>query len=110
MQTNNVAARDNKVVAGANATFGTRMTIEQFLNQVGAQNAKVYPRKNKPGYYCMATDNNVLAYVPKDLGQKLENGEEHNDLFMSEVWTPGYEEPMWMLCEESNKAVATFSL
>ena len=89
------------------STFGERMSIEQFLESQGCRQFDVYPRTDKPGYYYFATEKR-LGYVPKELGAKLENGEEHGRLFITEVTTEGYNEPMFMLCE--SKSLYNFSL
>lgn len=89
--------------------FGARMSIEEFLSKTGAQNLDVYPRQDKAGYYYFATEK-TLGYVPQELGAKLENGEEHGRLFITEVTTPGYTEPMFMLCESKRESILHFSL
>lgn len=89
--------------------FGQRMSVEEFLQKTGARNLDVYPRADKAGYYYFATEN-MLGYVPQELGAKLENGQEHGRLFITEVTTPGYAEPMYMLCESKREAVYSFSL
>lgn len=108
-----------------NSQFGERMSVEQFLSRTNAKTIKVYPRvdekgnpiyghtdgvedKTKPLYY-FATEN-MLGYVPSALGQKMAKGEGLGDLFISEVQTPGYAEPMFMLCESKREAVWGFSL
>lgn len=89
--------------------FGTRMSVEEFLQKTGAHNLDVYPRQDKAGYYYFATEK-MLGYVSQELGAKLENGQEHGRLFITEVTTPGYAEPMYMLCESKREAVYSFSL
>lgn len=108
----NVTSRQAvKNVANQQSTseFGERMSIEQFLESQGCKNFDVYPRTDKPGYYYFATEKG-LGYVPQELGQKLENGEEHGRLFITEVTTEGYDEPMFMLCESKRESVFSFSL
>lgn len=89
--------------------FGERMSVEEFLTRTGSKNLDVYPRADKPGYYYFSTEK-TLGYVPQELGKKLENGEEHGRLFITEVTTEGYDEPMFMLCESKREAVYSFSL
>ena len=89
--------------------FGERMSVEEFLTRTGSKNLDVYPRADKPGYYYFSTVK-TLGYVPQELGKKLENGEEHGRLFITEVTTEGYDEPMFMLCESKREAVYSFSL
>lgn len=89
--------------------FGERMSVEQFLAKVNSRNLDVYPRTDKPGYYYFATET-TLGYVPQELGKKLENGEEHGRLFVTEVTTEGYDEPMFMLCESKRESLLHFSL
>ena len=89
--------------------FGERMSVEQFLSKTGSKNLDVYPRADKPGYYYFATEK-TLGYVPQELGQKIENGEEYGRLFITEVTTEGYDEPMFMLCESKRESLLHFSL
>ena len=89
--------------------FGKKMSIEEFLSRTNSKNLDVYPRANKPGYYYFATER-TLGYVPKELGKKLENKEELGGLFITEVTTEGYEEPMFMLCESKRESLLHFSL
>ena len=89
--------------------FGKRMSVEQFLSDTGSKNLDVYPRADKPGYYYFATEK-TLGYVPQELGKKLEDGEEHGRLFITEVTTEGYDEPMFMLCESKRETLLHFSL
>ena len=89
--------------------FGKRMSVEQFLSDTGSKNLDVYPRADKEGYYYFATEK-TLGYVPRELGQKIENGEEYGRLFITEVKTPGYDEPMFMLCESKRESMLHFSL
>ena len=109
--------------------FGERMSVEEFLSKTGSKNLDVYPRADKTGYYYFATEK-VLGYVPRELGQKIDyinkhraeieakkaKGEELKDsekmgsLFISEVKTPGYDEPMFMLCESKRESLLHFSL
>lgn len=89
--------------------FGERMSVEQFLAKTSSRNLDVYPRADKPGYYYFSTEN-TLGYVPQELGRKIENGEEYGRLFITEVKTPGYEEPMFMLCESKRESLLHFSL
>lgn len=89
--------------------FGERMSVEEFLTRTGSKNLDVYPRADKPGYYYFSTEK-TLGYVPQELGAKLENGQEHGRLFITEVTTPGWAEPMYMLCESKREAVYSFSL
>ena len=91
------------------AQFGERMSVEEFLTKTGSKNLDVYPRADKPGYYYFTTEK-TLGYVPQELGQKLENGEEHGKLFVTEVTTEGYDEPMFMLCEHKRESLLHFSL
>lgn len=113
------------MVQAIESQFGERMSVEQFLAKTNAKTIRVYPRvdkngnpiyghtdgiedKSKPLYY-FATEN-MLGYVPSALGQKMANGEELGNLFISEVQTPGYAEPMFMLCESKREAVWGFNL
>lgn len=109
--------------------FGQRMSIEQFLIKTGGRNLDVYPRADKPGYYYFSSEN-VLGYVPQELGKKIDyinehkteieakraKGEELSDdeklgrLFITEVTTPGFTEPMFMLCESKRESILSFSL
>lgn len=89
--------------------FGERMSVEEFLTKTGSKNLDVYPRADKPGYYYFATEK-TLGYVPQELGAKLENSEEHGRLFITEVTTEGYDEPMFMLCESKRESLLHFSL
>ena len=89
--------------------FGERMSVEQFLSDTGSKNLDVYPRADKPGYYYFATEK-TLGYVPQELGKKIENGEELGRLFITEVTTEGYDEPMFMLCESKRESLLHFSL
>ena len=91
------------------AEFGERMSVEEFLSKTGSKNLDVYPRADKPGYYYFATEK-TLGYVPQELGKKLEDGEEHGRLFITEVTTEGYDEPMFMLCESKRESILHFSL
>lgn len=92
-----------------NSQFGERMSVEEFLSKTGSKNLDVYQRADKPGYYYFATEK-TLGYVPQELGSKLENGEEHGRLFITEVTTEGYDEPMFMLCESKRESLLHFSL
>ena len=89
--------------------FGERMSVEEFLSKTGSKNLDVYPRADKPGYYYFATEK-TLGYVPQELGKKLEDGEGHGRLFITEVTTEGYDEPMFMLCESKRESILHFSL
>ena len=109
--------------------FGERMSVEQFLQDTHSKNLDVYPRTDKPGYYYFATEK-TLGYVPQALGEKIDyikghkaeieakkaKGEELKDsekmgsLFITKVTTPGYEEPMFMLCESKRESLLHFSL
>lgn len=89
--------------------FGERMSVEQFLERTQSKNLDVYPRADKPGYYYFSTER-TLGYVPKELGRKIENKEKLNDLFITEVRTPGYQEPMFMLCESKRESLLHFTL
>lgn len=109
--------------------FGERKSVEQFLSDTKSKNLDVYPRADKPGYYYFATEK-VLGYVPQELGKKIDyinqhraeikakeaRGEELKDseklgsFFITEVTTPGYDEPMFMLCESKRESVLHFSL
>ena len=98
-------------VSNDNSTsaFGERMSVEEFLQKTGSKNLDVYPRAAKPGYDYFATGK-LLGYVPQVLGGKLENGEERGRLFITEVTTEGYDEPMFMLCESKRESLLHFSL
>ena len=89
--------------------FGERMSVEEFLSKTRSKNLDVYPRADKPGYYYFATEK-TLGYVPQELGKKLEDGEKHGSLFITEVTTEGYDEPMFMLCESKRETLLHFSL
>ena len=89
--------------------FGERMSVEKFLKDTGSENLDVYPRKDKTGYYYFATEK-TLGYVPQELGKKIENNEELGSLFITEVTTEGYNEPMFMLCESKRESLLHFSL
>ena len=89
--------------------FGERTSVEEFLSKTGSKNLDVYPRTDKPGYYYFATEK-TLGYVPQELGKKIENNEEHSRLFITEVTTDGYDEPMFMLCESKRESLLHFSL
>ena len=89
--------------------FGERMSVEQFLERTQSKNLDVYPRADTPGYYYFSTER-TLGYVPKELGRKIENKEKLNDLFITEVRTPGYQEPMFMLCESKRESLLHFTL
>ena len=109
--------------------FGKRMSVEQFLSDTGSKNLDVYPRADKAGYYYFATEK-TLGYVPQELGQridyinqhraeieakkakgeKLKDSEKMGSLFITEVKTPGYDEPMFMLCESKRESMLHFSL
>ena len=89
--------------------FGERMSVEEFLSKTGSKNLDVYPRADKPGYYYFATEK-ALGYVPQELGKKIENKEEVGRLFITEVTTEGYDEPMFMLCESKRESLLHFSL
>lgn len=103
--------RNNQQVRNNNSEsqFGERMSVEQFLEKTSSRSLDVYPRADKPGYYYFATET-TLGYVPQELGKKLENGEEHGRLFVTEVTTEGYDEPMFMLCESKRESLLHFSL
>ena len=89
--------------------FGERMSVEQFLSKTGRKTLEVYPRADKPGYYYFATEK-TLGYVPQELGKKIENDEKLGRLFITEVTTEGYDEPMFMLCESKRESMLHFSL
>lgn len=111
------------------AQFGRRMSVEEFLTETKSKNFDVYPRADKPGYYYFATEN-TLGYVPQELGKKIDYINKHNDdirakesrgeelkdneklgsLFIAEAKTPGYDEPMFMLCESKRKSLLHFSV
>lgn len=95
--------------AESTGQFGERMSVEEFLSKTGSSNLDVYPRADKPGYYYFATEK-TLGYVPQELGKKLEDGEEHGRLFITEVTTEGYDEPMFMLCESKRESLLHFSV
>ena len=103
--------RNQKQVSKNNSEsqFGEKMSVEEFLTKTGSKNLDVYPRADKPGYYYFATEK-TLGYVPQELGAKLENEEEHGRLFITEVTTEGYDEPMFMLCESKRESLLHFSL
>ena len=92
-----------------NSQFGERMSVEEFLSKTGSKNLDVYPRADKPGYYYFATEK-TLGYVPQELGKKIENNEKCGRLFITEVTTDGYDEPMFMLCESKRESLLHFSL
>ena len=92
-----------------NSQFGERMSVEEFLTKTGSKNFDVYPRADKPGYYYFATEK-TLGYVPKELGRKIEDGEEYGRLFITEVTTEDYDEPMFMLCESKRESLLHFSV
>ena len=85
------------------------MSVEEFLSKTGSKNLDVYSRTDKPGYYYFATEK-TLGYVPQELGKKIEDGEAHGRLFITEVTTDGYAEPMFMLCESKRESLLHFSL
>ena len=89
--------------------FGERMSVEEFLTKTRSKNLDVYPRGDKPGYYYFATEK-TLGYVPQELGKKIEDGKEYGKLFITEVTTEGYDEPMFMLCESKRESLLHFSL
>ena len=109
--------------------FGERMSVEKFLSDTGSKNLDVYPRADKPGYYYFATEK-TLGYVPQELGnkidyirkhqaeieakkakgEKLSDKEELGRFFITEVTTPGYDEPMFMLCESKRESLLSFTL
>ena len=109
--------------------FGERMSVEKFLKDTGSENLDVFPRKDKEGYYYFATEK-TLGYVPQALGEKIDyiskhkaeigakkaKGEELSDiekmgrLFITKVTTPGYDKPMFMLCESKRESLLHFSL
>ena len=91
------------------AQFGERMSVEEFLSKTGSKNLDVYPRADKPGYYYFATEK-TLGYVPQELGKKIENDEKLGSLFITKVTTPGYDEPMFMLCESKRESILHFSV
>lgn len=111
------------------AKFGKRMSVEKFLSDTKSKNLDIYPRVDKPGYYYFATER-TLGYVPKELGEKIdyinkhkadieakkERGEKLSDneklgsLFITEVITMGYKEPMYMLCESRRESLLHFSV
>ena len=89
--------------------FGERMSVEEFLSKTGSKNLDVYPRADKPGYYYFATEKSG-GYGPQGLGKEMEGGEENGRLFITEVTTEGYDEPMFMLCESKRESILHFSL
>ena len=119
----------NQMSENIKSEFGERMSVEQFLADTKSRNLDVYPRTDKPGYYYFATES-TLGYVPQELGKKIEyinkhkaeimakkaKGEQLEDnetiggLFITEVKTPGYKEPMFMLCESKRVTLLHFSL
>ena len=97
-------------MANQNASqFGERMSVEEFLTRTGSKNLDVYPRADKPGYYYFATEK-TLGYVPQELGKKLEEDEPTGRLFITEVTTEGYDEPMFMLCESKRESLFHFTI
>ena len=102
--------RNQKQVSNnSESQFGERMSVEEFLAKTGSKNLDVYPRADKPGYYYFATEK-TLGYVPQELGKNIENDEEYGRLFITEVTTEGYDEPMFMLCESKRESILHFSL
>ena len=97
------------MATSSNSQFGKRMSVEEFLSETGSKNLDVYPRADKPGYYYFETEK-LLGYVPQELGRKLEDGEEHGRLFITEVTTEGYSDPMFMLCESKRESLLHFSI
>lgn len=111
------------------AQFGKRMSVEEFLTETKSKNLDVYPRADKPGYYYFATEK-TLGYVPQELGKKIDYINKHSDdikakvargeelkdneklgsLFIAEAKTPGYDEPMFMLCESKRESMLHFSV
>ena len=109
--------------------FGERMSVEEFLTKTRSKNLDVYPRGDKPGYYYFATEK-TLGYVPQELGKKIDYINEHKAkieeklakgealsdneklgrLFITEVTTEGYDEPMFMLCESKRESLLHFSV
>ena len=109
--------------------FGERMSVEKFLSDTGSKNLDVYPRADKEGYYYFATEK-TLGYVPRELGNKIDyirkhqaeieakeaKGEKLSDneklgrFFITKVTTPGYDEPMFMLCESKRTGILSFTL
>ena len=109
--------------------FGERMSVEKFLSDTGSKNLDVYPRADKEGYYYFATEK-TLGYVPRELGnkidyikkhqaeieakkakgEKLSDNEKLGSFFITKVTTPGYDEPMFMLCESKRESLLHFSL
>ena len=104
-----MATRKSAQATKSQAEFGERMSIEEFLKDTGAKSFDVYPRKDKKGYYYFATEK-TLGYVPKELGAKIENGGKYGRLFIAKAKTPGYDEPMFMLCESKRESLLHFSL
>lgn len=112
-----------------NSQFGERMSVEEFLEKDKSKNLDVYPRLDEDGsrktvfnektgkdesLYYFATEH-TLGYVPKELGAKIEaknNGEKVSigKLFITEVTTKGYKEPMFMLCESKRESIFHFSI
>lgn len=97
-----------------------RISVEEWLAlpEINGKYADVYPRrdqktgeplKNEKGQqlYTLASDNGKFAYVPHELGDKLTSNQKVGNMFMTKVTTPGYAEPMWMLCE--SRSVAHFT-
>lgn len=112
-------------MARQESQFGKRMSLEQFMEQAESKNFDVYPRmKDGEPVYGKDEDGNtdtskplfyfasgkVLGYVPSELGQKLKKKEKTGDLFITEVTTPGYAEPMFMLCESKRESLFHFTL
>ena len=89
--------------------FGERMSVEKFIKVTGSENFDVFPQEDKPGYYYFATEK-TLGYVPQELGKKIETGDVYGRLFITEVTTEGYDEPMFMLCESKRESLLHFSL
>ena len=102
--------RNQKQVSNnSESQFGERMSVEYFLSKTGSKNLDVYPRADKPGYYYFTTEK-TMGYVPKELGAKIEAGKQVGHLFITEVTTEGYDEPMFMLCESKRESLLHFSL
>lgn len=97
------------MATNSETTFGRRMSVEEFLKETGAKNLDIYPRNDKPGYYYFATEN-ILGYVPQELGKKIEEGKKIGRLFVTEVTTKGFNEPLFMLCESKRESLLHFSL
>lgn len=104
-----MATEESTEVTKSKAEFGERMSVEKFMKDTGVKSLDVYSRADKPGYYYFATEK-TLGYVPRELGKKIEDGEEYGRLFITKVKTEDYDEPMFMLCESKRESLLHFSV